>query len=59
MSVRERHSQRRRQEAGSSDSGPVDVTLTENRGGHVGVSREPDTPLSPAPLPLPLLLSLF
>ncbi len=49
--MRERDSQRRRQEAGSSDSGLVDVTLTENREGHVGVSGEPDTPTSPAPPP--------
>lgn len=46
-----RDSQRRRQEAGSSDSSLVDVTLTENRGGHVGVSRQPDTPRNASPLP--------
>lgn len=53
VSEREKDSQRCRQEAGSSDSGLVDVTLTENREGHVGVSREPDTPTSPAPPPSP------
>lgn len=51
MSVREKDSQRRRQEAGSSDSGPVDVILTENREGHVGVSGGPDALTRTAPPP--------
>lgn len=60
----ERDSQRRRQEAGSSDSGMVDVTLTENREGHVGVSGEPDPPRNPSPPPsrstaISLLMALF
>lgn len=50
MSVRERDSQSRRREDGSSDSGVVYVTLTENREGHVDVSGEPDKP-PPTPLP--------
>lgn len=49
----ERDSQRRRQEASSSDSGLLHVTLTENREGHVGVSGEPDTQTSPVPPPSP------
>lgn len=54
VSMRERDSQRRHQEeAGSGDSGLVDVTLTENREGHVGVSGEPDTPTRSAPPPSP------
>ncbi len=51
MSVRERDSQRRRQKAGRSESGLVDVTLTKNREGHVGVSGKPDTQTSLAPPP--------
>ena len=49
--LRERDSGRLRQdEASASDSGPADVTVTENRGGHVRVSGEPDTsPLQPPP----------
>lgn len=57
FSVREKDSQRRRQKAGSGDSGLVDVTLTENREGHVGVSGEPDTQTNPAPPPSPSLTS--
>lgn len=53
VSVKGRDSQRRRQEASSGDSGLVDVTLTENREGHVGVSGEPDTQTIPAPPPAP------
>lgn len=44
-------SQRRRQDPGSSDSGLADVTLTENRGDHVGVSGEPDPPTNPSAPP--------
>lgn len=56
VSVWKGDSQRRCQETCSTDSGLVDVTLTENRGGHVGVSMEPDIPNSSAPPP-PSLLS--
>lgn len=43
VSAKQRDSQAGRQEAASSDSGLVYVTLTENRTAHVGVSGDPDT----------------